>query len=322
MHCHTAGIGAGDSGCFVSQELMESYKLGIYLRSFYVTQEELEQHGDQLVVRRLSEKLAQSKTVSHAIVLALDGMMDSSGNLDSGKTEVYIPNDFVFRETAKYPNLLFGASINPHRKDALKQLETWADSGAQLVKWIPSIQDINPSDTALIPFYSKLVERGIPLLTHVGQERSFSRANDALGDPELLKLPLELGVTVIAAHVATTGETDGQPNHERLIPMFKRYPNLYADISTLTQINKKKYLKKILAHEEIIPKLIYGTDMPLINTLLVSPWYYPIRLKWKVIWRLSKIENPWDQDVALKRALGLPEEVFRNGEKLFRIPGE
>ena len=31
MHVHTAGIGAGDSGCFVSKELREGYKFGWYL---------------------------------------------------------------------------------------------------------------------------------------------------------------------------------------------------------------------------------------------------------------------------------------------------
>ena len=41
MHCHIAGIGAGDSGCFVSEKLRNNWRFGIYLRSFGVTQKEI-----------------------------------------------------------------------------------------------------------------------------------------------------------------------------------------------------------------------------------------------------------------------------------------
>jgi predicted TIM-barrel fold metal-dependent hydrolase len=319
MHCHTAGTGAGGSGCFVSAELKAGYKFSIYLKAFNVTREELALHGDRLVIKRLSEELDRSKQVSDAIVLALDGVVDSSGQLDSAMTQVFIPNDFLARETAKYPNLHFGASINPYRPDAPERLSECADKGAQLVKWIPSIQYIDPSNSSIIGFYEKMKELNLPLLSHTGNERSFSHSEDKFCDPGLLKLPLSLGVTVIAAHVATTGHYEGQPSHERLISMFTAYPNLYADISSLTQINKKKYLDGILSKKDIHSRLIYGTDIPLINTVLVSPLYYPVKLPWKEIRRLRKIENMWDRDVELKRALGVPEEMFRNGNRLFPL---
>jgi hypothetical protein len=34
---------------------------------------------------------------------------------------------------------------------------------------------------------------------------------------------------------------------------------------------------------------------------------------------LLAIKNPWDRDLELKRALGVPEEVFTNPAKLLRI---
>jgi predicted TIM-barrel fold metal-dependent hydrolase len=321
MHCHAAGIGAGNSGCYISPDLLSSYKFSFYLKSFYVTKKELEENGDGLVIQRLSEKLSTSKLVSGAIVLALDGVIDSTGKLDYSRTKVYVPNEFVLKETNKYPNLYFGASINPYRKNALELLEKYAEQGAQLIKWLPSIQYIRMNDRSIIPFYKKMVELDLPLLTHVGNEKSFSKADNALCDPVLLELPLSLGVTVIAAHVATTGENDGQANHERLIPMFKKYTNLYGDISSLTQINKKKYLSEILKHKHLQARLLYGSDMPLINTLLVSPWYFPVKLKWKKIRELGRVENIWDKDVELKRALGVPEEMFTNGYRLFPMSG-
>ena len=61
---------------------------------------------------------------------------------------------------------------------------------------------------------------------------------------------------------------------------------------------------------------MYGSDFPLINTALVSPWYYVWKLPpWKII-SLSAIGNPWDRDVKLKQALGTPAEVFAGASRL------
>ena len=86
MHCHIAGIGAGGSGCFVSPRLRNNFRFKIYLRSFGVSEAELLQKGDSLVGDRISESLAQSKYVSHAVLLALDGVVDADGNFILGST--------------------------------------------------------------------------------------------------------------------------------------------------------------------------------------------------------------------------------------------
>jgi hypothetical protein len=317
MHCHTAGIGAGGSGCFVSEQLRRSYKFGLYLKAFGVTREEVEHAGDALIVTRISEKLAASQSVKKAVVLALDGVIDANGELDRAATEVFIPNEFLAAEVAKHSNLLFGASVNPYRKDALERLEWARAHGAVLIKWLPAIQHIDPSDRALIPFYQKLAELHLPLLTHTGDEHSFTQAFDAFSDPERLRLPLQCGVTVIAAHAATSGIYDGEPAFERLARLMHEYPNLYADISSLTQINKRNDLGLVLARAECRDRLLYGTDFPLVAMpALVSPWYYPFRLSFRQMRAIAAIKNPWDRDVALKQALGLPASVWSKANSL------
>src|ERR1022692_322432 len=234
MHCHVAGIGAGGSGCFVSPKLRESWKFKIYLRAFGVSRQELEDKGDGLVADHVSELLAQSKYVSQAVMLALDGVVGSDGLLDTNRTEVYVPNEFVADAAARHTNLLFGASVNPFRKDALERLE-WAKAhGAVLVKWIPSIMEIDPADPGLVPFYKKLVELNLPLLTHAGKERSFSSAADAFCDPDKLRLPLSVGVKVIAAHIASTGKYHGERSSDRLAKLMREYSKLYSDNLSLT----------------------------------------------------------------------------------------
>jgi len=317
MHVHTAGIGAGDSGCFISKQMESSWKLSIYLKSFGTTRQELQQKGDAHVIQLISQQLSGSKHVGQAILLAMDGVVDEKGELDKSRTEIYVPNAFIARETAKTTNLLFGASINPLRKDALAQLDWAATNGARLVKWIPSIMQFDPADERLTPFYKQLVELKLPLLTHAGQERSFTSARDELCDPQRLHLPLKLGVTVIVAHIASTGSNEGQRDTDRLASMMATYTNLFSEISSLTQVNKLGYLREALTRPEWQGRLLFGSDFPLINTALCSPHFYPLQLNASERSRLAAIENPWDRDVELKQALGVPREVFHRPRELF-----
>ena len=160
-------------------------------------------------------------------------------------------------------------------------------------------------------------ELSLPLLTHTGDENSFTGEIDqSLCDPLKLSLPLKLGVTVIAAHIATTGKSDGEDNFNRILPMFKSFPNLYADISSLTQINKLGYLEKALKEDSLKGRLLYGTDWPLQFFPLISPFYFPNKLSLSRMIRLSRTQNPWDRDVLLKKALGVTEETFSLPKKL------
>jgi hypothetical protein len=315
-HCHIAGIGAGGSGCFVSEKMRDNWRFNIYLRSFGVSRKELEEKGDSLVADRISESLGKSRYVSKAVLLALDGVVGPDGQLDTNRTEVYVPDEFVAEMAARHTNLLFGSSINPYRADALERLD-WAKAhGAVLVKWIPPIMEINPDDPKLVPFYKKMAALNLPLLSHTGKEGSFSRATEELGDPEKLRLPLSLGVTVIAAHIASAEKYQGERGPDRLARLMSEYPNLYTDISALTQVNRPGALKEALTKPEFSGRLVYGTDFPLINTLMVSPWY-SLRLSLREKYSIWRVKNPWDRDVLMKHDLGVPTETFARPAKLF-----
>lgn len=310
MHCHTAGIGAGGSGCFISAAMRRNIRFRFFLKAFGVSIDEIDRQGDGLILERLSTWLRQSRHVRVAVVLALDGVRDARGELDRSRTELYVPNDFLARQCARLPNLLFGASINPLRPDALDELDRVAGQGAVLVKWLPSIQGFDPDDARIEPFYRRLCDLGLPLLTHTGTEESFTRTDNALADPLRLVRPLEAGVTVIAAHCASNGKSDGERNFDRLLQLFGRYPNLYGDISSLTQVNRIGHLQMVLRHREIHKRLLYGSDMPLIATMATSPWFNALRVPPRTLLGLLRETNPWDRDVELKLALGMPPEVL------------
>lgn len=297
-----------------------SYKFDRYLKSFGVTRAEVETNGDAVILDRISEYVAASRQVDSVVILALDGVIDDRGELDLDRTEVYVPDDYLAAEVAKRPHLLFGASVNPYRPDALARLEWAKVHGAVLVKWLPAIQQIDPADQRLVPFYQKLIELQLPLLSHAGSEHSFTQSIDDYGDPIRLRLPLSLGVTVIAAHVGTGGSFHGERSIDRVARLMIEYPNLYADISSLTQINKSRYLKDVIRRPEFRHRLLYGTDYPLVAMpILVSAWYHPFRLSVRQMYSIMKIKNPWDRDVALKQALGFPSEVWTRAEEILPL---
>ena len=310
MHCHTAGIGAGGSDAWVSDTLRKSWKFKLYLKIFGSTEAELTEKGDARLMEIIAQSIRESVHVDGAVILAMDAPHTTEGEVDLESGEVIVPNRFVGESVKAHPELHFGASVHPNRKDALDEL-TWSkENGAVFVKWLPNIQNIDPSEERHIPYYEKLVELDLPLLTHVGDEDSFSKTNNALGDPHLLKLPLMTGVRIIAAHVASSGASQGQCNVERLLEMMDDHPNLVADISTLTQSNRRKHLRKILTDSRLDGRLMYGTDYPLTNTPLVTPLQYPLHLTLRQLWDLMRTRNSWDRDVKLKAALGLQHEAF------------
>ena len=94
-----------------------------------------------------------------------------------------------------------------------------------------------------------------------------------------------------------------------------------SEISSLTQVNKPGYLREALTRPEFQGRLLYGTDFPLINTALVSPYFFPLNLTAKQMVEIHRIENPWDRDVALKQALGVPTDLFIRSQQMFRPAG-
>lgn len=319
FHVHAAGLGAGGSGAFISEEMQQNFRFPVYLRAFGVSREELEDKGDVVLLERINAGIEESTRISTAVILAMDGVVDESGRLDREATQLYVPNDFLARELGRFEHLLFGASINPYRPDALERLKRVKSQGAVLIKWIPNIMHVDPADERIRDFYKAMVEQGLPLLTHTGRERAFANARDELGDPRRLVLPLKIGVTVIAAHIATDGESDGEDNFLRILPLFREFPNLYGDISSLTQVNKLGHMTRVLETPGLVSRLVYGSDWPLQFFPLVSPYFFVNRIGLSKANEINGIENQWDRDVALKEALGVPAEVFARGERLFGI---
>src|SRR5262249_15779642 len=121
----------------------------------------------------------------------------------------YVPNEYVLGLARKHREFLPAVSIHPGRPDALEELERCLAGGAVMMKCLPNCQNINCSDRGFPSFWERMAAARLPLLAHTGGEHTLPVVRPEYSDPRSLILPLECGVTVIAAHCATkSGLTD------------------------------------------------------------------------------------------------------------------
>lgn len=169
---------------------------------------------------RLLDVIQGTPKLDAAVVLAFDAVHDGEGRLDEANTHLYVTNDYVMELARQHPNILFGASVHPYRKDAVAEIERCVSGGAVLLKWLPITQNFDPSDERCFPVYEALAHHKLPLLSHTGGERSLPTLNASVADPMLLVPALKRGVTVIAAHCGTKSS----PQETDYVPQFMRLP--------------------------------------------------------------------------------------------------
>jgi len=313
VHVHALGVGTGGTGCWVNEKTRSSIpaRVGMWNLRLSFSQPDL----DQRYIAYLLSRIRSAGFLKQVVLLAMDYAHDARGERQPERTPFYVPNDYVARLAAEHPEFLFGASIHPYRPDALDELDRVAAQGAVLVKWIPAAQAIALDNSRCRAFYRRLAEHKLALLTHAGEELAVDVAAQEYGDPRQLVAPLEEGVTVIAAHVASLGETDGRSNLDLLAEMFPRWPNLWADTSGLTLVTRWRALLRIAERTELHARLIHGSDFPLPPAATLFLGRMPLG-RW---WNAWKRENIFRRDFEIKQALGLPAEIFTRGYQVLAL---
>lgn len=298
-HVHLAALPDGDNGCYISPKLLNSP-----LFRFLLWKHELSpvhpHEANRKYLEHLLTELRASRHVQKAVLLGMDGFYDQTGLLNRQHTDFLISNDYVFKTVREHSDLfLAGPSVNPQREDAVEEVHRCADAGAVLIKVLPNAQHFNPADPRYIPFYRVLAARKLPFLSHVGYEFSLVGKDQSMGDPDRLRLALDEGVTVIAAHACSYGLMF----YEKFLPVFldfaKRYPNFYADISALTLPNRLRMLLHLRSYSELHHRLIFGTDYPLSVSHLAA-WG---RVGFGTLGRMIRTKNRFDRQVAVFRGL-------------------
>lgn len=283
-HVHVIGLGAGDTGAWVNPDMRQGYdwvkrlKFAVYKHASGITDEEKadQEYIDRLIRLIDGMQLLTDRTPDMKfLILAFDRHYEKNGEKNHTRSPFYVPNEYVVSLADRYPQYFIPViSVHPYRKDALQELQRWHKQGVRYVKWLPNAQGIDPSDHSLVPFYQKMVEYGMVLITHTGREDAVEgEAYQHFGNPQLLHLALQTGVTVVMSHFATLGECIDINDQGRAVSCFqlaiemmqdKRYDQrLFADISTVTQFNHADKLEEVLDLQSLHDRFINGSDYPL-----------------------------------------------------------
>lgn len=275
-HVHLMGTDKETWGNYVNQEF-QSWTNPISHILFLLLQNALGvkdiRKAEEEAVSQLI-KLAQEAKGSYCL-LAFDERYE-----ETSRTPFFVSNRFVCEVARQHPSLFRPvASIHPYRQDALDALDRWADLGVRMIKWLPNVMGINPLDSRCMPYYRKMKERGLLLLTHAGHESLLPLVLDQeLGNPLLLRGALEQGVKVIMAHSATlgTGIDLDHPSKKRChnFHLFLRlieepaYKNLlFGDMAAVTQINRIRCLHRLIQESQpggrLAGRLVNGSDYPI-----------------------------------------------------------
>ncbi len=328
IHVHFGAPHDEESGCYWSKKFTQTaayYAMLLMARSLF------KKINISQIRKQLLNMIDGSKYVDQCVLLALDQVYDSQGNLHQEWTHLYVPNRYLAALAAENNHILFGASVHPYRKDWSDELETCLAQKAVLCKWIPSSQQIDPSHPSCVPFYKKLADIQLPLLCHVGPEYTIPTSDNLyheFNNPKYLRVALDLGVTVILAHCGMPYfgwlDEDYQDDFREFLRLFEESEKndwqLYADLSAICSPLRTQYLKIIKERLEKIPvtRLLFGSDYP-VPLSEFSFHQSPHFFSWlRHVLRVALMKNYLDKNYLLIKEMQFGDSVFTNAATLFK----
>lgn len=314
FHVHIVGTGASGTGCWLRVGGWHRLMAAMMLRHIGMPSDAFERNFDTLYVEHLLEQVRNS-SLGAALILAHDEVYDSTGQKMEGVGSFYVPNEYVLRLARAHPEFLPAVSIHLARPDALDELERCLADGAAAMKCLPNCHNIDCNDRRFTKFWERMAAAKLPLLAHTGGEHTVPVVEPKFANPEILRLPLECGVTVVAAHCATKSGLTDPEYFFTLVKMFEKYPNLYGDISAFNVPLRGRHVRECLK-PGVVERMVHGSDYPVpVNGLWA--WLRGF-IPWSA-WRKSAREsNVIERDYQIKVAMGFPSEVFTRGWKLLR----
>ena len=343
-HAHMAGTGDSNSGIWLHPDMQNPLQVLHYVRfKFYLNAACVQdkQNIDQQYVEHMLRLHRDFPSAAKFMLLAFDYHHDEQGEKVTDKTPFAVPNEYVAQLAKRYPQQFeWAASIHPYRKDCVTLLDWCVRHGARAVKWLPQMMGINPASKLCEQFYDALAKHDIPLLCHAGDEHAVAGVEaQSLGNPLLLRKPLEHGVKVIVAHCATMGSNVDIDKGKQAMPvgnfqLFARMMDepqyegkLFGDISAIPQVNRYgPALGNIIYRQDWHHRLLNGSDFPLPG---VMPMFSVKRifkmglLEEKQIEYIKEVRryNPVLFDFVLKRSMRykgmkLADSIFEAGRLL------
>lgn len=306
-HVHFVGDGSSGSGCWLKLDGLVRKLQGRLLLSAAGLPGSCLTGGLDLAFEARVTKLLATSHLDGFLLLAQDEAYRNDGTKIEGFGSFYVPNAHLFEVCRRNPGLYPACSIHPGRPDALDELEFALQSGCRVLKLLPNCLNVDCSEQRFIPFWKRMAAGGMALLSHTGGEFTLPQTNPDFANPRRLALPLEQGVTVIAAHAAGRSGLWDPDWTTQLEAMAAVFPNLYCDNSALCSPNRWRTLPALLSGP-LGDRVVHGSDYP-VPSGGFGPWLGG-HLSWSVWQASARLDNPIGRDVYLKTALGFAPETF------------
>ena len=284
FHTHVLAIGTSVKDAFVNPKARSGINLERLKFLIYTSASDVKNidNTDQEYLARLVRVARASKGKYR--ILAFDKHYKPDGTVDLSNTYMYVPNNYIVELARQYSDIFLPViSLHPYRRDAVEELDKWAKAGVKYIKWLPNAMGMDPADRAIEPFYRKMKEHDIILLSHGGKEQAVEAEEDQeLGNPLRLRKPLDMGVRVIVAHAASLGsckdldrvggkKADCFDLFLRLMDEAKYRGLVFGEVSAMLQFNRMPGpFSTLLKRQDLHPRLVNGSDYPLpaINALI------------------------------------------------------
>ena len=305
-HVHIVGNGSSGSGCWIRSKALQWPLQALMVRHIGLPVSALKGDLDRIYVDKLLEWVRGS-SLDAIVILAQEQVYGDDGKLLDHYGTAYVPNEYVLKLARAHPEFLPAVSIHPARPDAMEELERCIAGGAVMMKCLPNCQNIDCANPKFTNFWERMAQAGIPLLAHTGGEHTLQVVRPEYADPRTLKLPLECGVTVIAAHSASkSGLIDPEYFHH-FAQMTADYPNFYGDNSAFNIPIRSRVVRHCVK-SPVAAKMLHGSDYPV---PIFGHWAWMRGfIDWQTFRRCQTIPNPLERDYQLKVAMGFKDETF------------
>jgi len=286
FHTHVIALGTSVRDAFVNPKMRSGVNLERLKFLIYISAADIKNidNADQEYAARLTRLARGQKRHGKFRILAFDKHYHVDGSVNLAKTNMYVPNHYVVDLARQHPDIFLPViSLHPYRPDALEELDKWAKTGVKYIKWLPNAMGMDPASESVEPFYRKMKEHNMILLSHAGEEQAVEAEEDQqLGNPLRLRKPLDMGVRVIIAHAASLGTCEDLDSREakktncfdlflRLMDEPKYAGLAFGEISAMLQFNRMPVpFSTLLKRQDLHSRLVNGSDYPLpaINALI------------------------------------------------------
>jgi predicted TIM-barrel fold metal-dependent hydrolase len=301
-----------------------------FAKSLGADPEQLRKHPYDIYVKVLTDSIRNSQYIHQVALFPVDVCVDRKGREIHRDRTVCSSTEDVLSVYREYPELIIPfMSVNPLRPDALERIDRYVAEGCRGAKLLQNYWGVDLNDVSLAPYFERLQEHGIPVVIHIGSEYSV-RSTAACEGLDMLRQPLDLGVTTIAAHMGLGRMCNGvkfwrnfssKPawfdlDYHSLLQWLEQHDNLYGDLAAMLVPMRARALRHLSSQTHIHHKLLFASDYPVPFTVRLNTLDFP----WKEKKRISRLINPFDRYVeVIMNYFPLESPLYSNAEKLLKL---